>query len=262
MNCQKFEIVVNDIAREQIIDAGARVEALRHSDGCQHCAERLADERTITAQLRDLAESMKATGAPARVEARLLAAFSQRSEVRGQKSEGNDARAKFPSPLGPARSHARPYWAAAIAAALLLVSGLAAIRWQQSKPARRENGAALVVDAGSAFAISPATVSGATPVKSNVAQAAASRPRPSTKRPAKPETDSAANTEIATDFLPMGYGSTTNLQEGGQMVRVELPRSAMASFGLPVNMDRANEKVKADVLLGVDGLAHAIRFVR
>jgi hypothetical protein len=46
------------------------------------------------------------------------------------------------------------------------------------------------------------------------------------------------------------------------MVRVELPRSAMASFGLPVNMDRANENVKADVLMGVDGLAHAIRFVR
>jgi hypothetical protein len=31
---------------------------------------------------------------------------------------------------------------------------------------------------------------------------------------------------------------------------------------LPVNMDRYNEKVKADVLFGVDGLAHAIRFVQ
>jgi len=46
------------------------------------------------------------------------------------------------------------------------------------------------------------------------------------------------------------------------MVRVELPHSALATFGLPVNMDRANERVKADVLFGVDGLAHAIRFVR
>jgi hypothetical protein len=250
MNCQKFEIIVNDIAREQIIDAGARVQALRHSDGCQHCAERLADERTITAQLRDLVESMEETGAPARVEARLLAAFNQM------------ARAQSPAPALSIRLGRRRYLAAAIAAGLLLVCGLAAIRWQRAQPASREDGPALVADAGSAFAISPATVSGAMPVKSNVAQAAASRPRPSTKRPVKPETDSAANTEIATDFLPMGYGSTTNLQEGGQMVRVELPRSAMASFGLPVNMDRANEKVKADVLLGVDGLAHAIRFVR
>jgi len=45
-------------------------------------------------------------------------------------------------------------------------------------------------------------------------------------------------------------------------VRVELPRSALANFGLPVNMDRYNEKVKADVLVGVDGLAHAIRFIQ
>ena len=56
--------------------------------------------------------------------------------------------------------------------------------------------------------------------------------------------------------------NAANLQDGGQIVRVELPRSALANFGLPVNMDRYNEKVKADVLFGVDGLAHAIRFVQ
>jgi hypothetical protein len=56
--------------------------------------------------------------------------------------------------------------------------------------------------------------------------------------------------------------TAVNLQDGGQIVRVELPRSALANFGLPVNMDRYNEKVKADVLLGVDGMAHAIRFVQ
>jgi hypothetical protein len=68
--------------------------------------------------------------------------------------------------------------------------------------------------------------------------------------------------EIATDFIPLGYINVASLQEGGQIVRVELPRSALVNFGLPVNMDRYNEKVKADVLLGVDGLAHAIRFVQ
>ena len=71
-----------------------------------------------------------------------------------------------------------------------------------------------------------------------------------------------SNNEIATDFLPVTYGGVANLADGGRMVRIELPRSAMASFGLPVNMDRANELVKADVLVGVDGLAHAIRFVQ
>ena len=50
--------------------------------------------------------------------------------------------------------------------------------------------------------------------------------------------------------------------EGGQIVRVEVPRSALASFGLPMNAERAGERVKADVVLGYDGVARAIRFVR
>ena len=68
--------------------------------------------------------------------------------------------------------------------------------------------------------------------------------------------------EIATDFMPLGYLNPATLQEGGQIVRVELPRSTLVNFGLPVNMDRYHEKVKADVFIGVDGLAHAIRFVK
>jgi hypothetical protein len=45
-------------------------------------------------------------------------------------------------------------------------------------------------------------------------------------------------------------------------MRVELPRSTLAGFGLPVNMERVNERVKADVLVGPDGQARAIRFVQ
>ena len=79
----------------------------------------------------------------------------------------------------------------------------------------------------------------------------------------RPENTQLANhAEIATDFIPLSYMAAVNLQDGGQIMRVELPRSALAKFGLPVNMDRYNEKVKADVLLGVDGMAHAIRFVQ
>jgi hypothetical protein len=71
-----------------------------------------------------------------------------------------------------------------------------------------------------------------------------------------------ATNEVATEFMPVGYLSVDALQDGGQIVRVELPRSALVKFGLPVNMDRYNERVKADVLVGLDGMAHAIRFVQ
>jgi hypothetical protein len=46
------------------------------------------------------------------------------------------------------------------------------------------------------------------------------------------------------------------------VLRVELPRSSLASFGLPVNLERAGERIKADVVVGNDGMARAIRFVR
>jgi hypothetical protein len=268
MNCQRFEAVVDDIARAQIIDAAVRAEALRHSDDCRSCAERLADERTITEQLRDFASSTESAGAPAPVEASLLAAFDQRSEVRDQKTAIRRHLSRFPAPLVLGRTNLRRYWVAAIAAGLLLVFGLAAIRWRQGQPASG-NPALLVADKGSSVAINTGLGTNQLAVAAtnkSIPKTEVRRRRPTTrpKDPgaAKPQPDNAANTEIATDFLPMSYGSTVNLQDGGQMVRVELPRSAMASFGLPVNMDRANEKVKADVLLGLDGVAHAIRFVR
>jgi hypothetical protein len=74
--------------------------------------------------------------------------------------------------------------------------------------------------------------------------------------------EDAGGEEIATDFIPLMQGARFAQGDGGRLVRVELPRSALVSFGLPVNAEAAGGRVKADVLLGEDGLARAIRFVR
>ena len=66
--------------------------------------------------------------------------------------------------------------------------------------------------------------------------------------------------EIVTDFIPVVYDPTPI--ERGRLVRIQLPRSAMVAFGLPMNEDRANEPVKADVLLDEQDEARAVRFVR
>jgi hypothetical protein len=69
-------------------------------------------------------------------------------------------------------------------------------------------------------------------------------------------------TEIATDFLPLSYEDTSSSSlEGGQLVRVQLPRTTLLSFGFPMSEERAPEPIKADVLFGADGMARAIRFV-
>jgi hypothetical protein len=69
--------------------------------------------------------------------------------------------------------------------------------------------------------------------------------------------------EVTTAFMPLVYGSVpaTNVQ----IVRLAVPRAALASFGLtPLEtVDRAStDTVLADVLVGDDGLARAVRFVR
>jgi hypothetical protein len=252
MNCQKFEEVVSDIAREQILDVSVRSDALAHCHGCEPCAVRLEDELAITHRLRDFAGSFDSIGAPARVEAQMLAAF-----------ELHTLRERQPVVISRQR-----YWISAIAALVLIVFALSIIRWRQAVPAAEKAAAGLIAAGGL-----PADSNSPSPTVSVVGQDDRNQvlipPKRAptirhSRRNAKSTTNQSKptdNSEIATDFLPVTYGGTANLADGGTMVRVELPRSAMASFGLPVNMDRANERVKADVLLGVDGLAHAIRFV-
>ena len=67
-------------------------------------------------------------------------------------------------------------------------------------------------------------------------------------------------------FIPLpnspGFaaGDTADADEVN-LVRVELPRSAMIALGLDVSEDRAEELVEADVMLGSNGMARAVRFL-
>src|ERR1700722_12476710 len=66
--------------------------------------------------------------------------------------------------------------------------------------------------------------------------------------------------EVFTEFFPLMEDPPPF--ERGELLRVSLPASAMRSVGLPVSEDRLTDTVQADVLVGQEGLARAIRFVR
>jgi hypothetical protein len=57
-------------------------------------------------------------------------------------------------------------------------------------------------------------------------------------------------------------GGDIDSEQVSQVVRVELPASALSAAGVLVGPDVSTVPVKADVVLGYDGLARAIRFVR
>jgi hypothetical protein len=62
------------------------------------------------------------------------------------------------------------------------------------------------------------------------------------------------------DFIPMPNAARIEPNEDLDLVRVEVPRSAMIALGYAVSEDRASEPVEAEVVLGADGLARAVRF--
>jgi hypothetical protein len=70
-------------------------------------------------------------------------------------------------------------------------------------------------------------------------------------------------TDVAADdgFLPLPGAAQLVPADDVNVVHVELPRSAMMQVGIEVNPDRAGETVRADVMVGADGLARAVRFV-
>ncbi len=254
MNCQRFDNIVSELAQGGIMEAELRAEALLHSGECETCAFRLRDEQSLTAGLRALASEMEAMSAPDQVEQRLRAAFRKREAV--------------PLVALSVRRDHRRYWVAAAAAVLLIFASVVAVRWRAVTVSPQE-----VVKKEAPARVTLASERSNSPVKEDEkAFDSPRRPKPKNRfrrprsqslpQPVETLASSRPPTEIATEFMPLGYMNAASLQDGGQIVRVELPRSALANFGFPVNMDRYNEKVKADVVLGVDGLAHAIRFVQ
>lgn len=275
MNCEDFESNVSDLAREQMMEASVRARALAHRDKCEACARRLEDERALSFKLRALAADTNSAKAPA-LGNELLVALRSRQGVMSRSAVTSQGR----------------YWvaaAAAVAAMILVVLAVPFMRSRWQGPSTNEGLPSLAIresapPAGTPIAPAPDKVLGVVGEKPGPREGRAghdrgTRTRRSLNRPVVASgiaanrsnkdmavaTDANANsstTEIATDFMPVGYASAASMQDGGQLVRVELPRSALVAFGLPMNVNRYNEKVKADVFFGADGMARAIRFVQ
>src|SRR5262245_33687056 len=75
MNCHDFEKLALALARNSLLDATERDQGLIHTEVCNRCAARLAQERALLARLRAVAVEMAGEEPPARVDALLLAAF-------------------------------------------------------------------------------------------------------------------------------------------------------------------------------------------
>lgn len=240
MTCAEFQSNVAELGRNGPADAAG----LQHAGQCGACGALLHQQQRLTAALSTMAEDDREFESSGDMEQRLLAAFREnKAAVRRNRTAG------------------RRIWlavCAAAAAAVLLVM----IATEPSRPR---------VEVAESPALQPAVtaaprlpeesprIAGVEPPKSVVEDSGVQRPLPRRGATAAPEATLASQT-LSTEFLPIGPGFIDR-NERTQLVRVSIPRSSLLSMGIPVRADRMDERVQADVLLGEDGTARAIRFV-
>jgi hypothetical protein len=270
MNCQEFENILIDLAHRQILEATLRESGLAHTETCARCAARLADEQALSAGLRALAASTETEAAPPRLEAALRASFrAARAEAAAAEQALATAAVAFIQP--PTKARHWPHWAWAAAAAILVTLALAAQSWlhpSSSGPVPNivNSPPAPPTPAPSRRDLPPGIFP---PPESQPASAPDLSPPPRLQRVnyrhhgsgSRGRRDPAPEIEIMTDFIPLVYNLDLEELEHAHIVHVRMPRSALVSFGLSMNVERAAEPVKADVVVGADGLARAIRFV-
>jgi len=278
MNCQDFESNVDDLAREEMMEARVHAKALAHGEGCEACALRLEQQRSLSFKLRGLARETNSAKLPP-MGNDLLTAFRSRQAATNQ-----------PATIASRHYRAIVAGAMAVAAMVLIAIAVTVIRSRSATPAVLSLPPSVGPKSLPPTEIAVVTPGVSTPQSAPLPDKNSGRdgrsvagrnrhrnlnptalPVQSTadvsgkdvaakETPTNITSDSAA--EITTDFMPVGYASATTLQDGGQLVRVELPRSALVAFGLPMNVNRYEEKVKADVFFSADGMARAIRFVQ
>jgi hypothetical protein len=258
MRCQQFETIVSDLASEKLMEASLRNHALAHVQVCRRCASRLANERTLTKALRATADA-EHTAAPDRVKAMLLEAFGQpRADLQ-------------PSAIASPRRFSR--WAIAAAAILALVA-IPVASWllsanqpsqpvavrdsSQEPPAKDLQGStpsSSAVEAQPGVLVNddhqPATA------RKDVGSRSADRRAVARAR----ATEKTPRGEAVTDFIPLTYLSNATAMGSGTVVRVNISRSTLLALGLPMNVNRGSEMIKADLVVSDDGLARAIRIV-
>jgi hypothetical protein len=196
MNCQEFWNTMPEAGTSHA-----------HAQECAACAARMRRASELSAGLKALAAGMAGTGAPSRVEARLLTAF----RAQAGNPEGIRTRRRWI----PAAT-----WAAAIAAMIAI-------------------GVFLVRDRAPEV----------------------ERPVPRTVELALLETPSTGfESAVEEGFLLLPGAEHLGAGDGMNILHVELRRSAMMQVGIEVSPERADETVRADVMVGADGLARAVRF--
>lgn len=258
MNCREFELIVLSLAR----DPGTHAQALAHTKDCVPCAARLAEEQAFCFGVRAVNAEIAKEEAPAHVEAALLTAFraqTVRPHPAGKLSREprfSIKRNLFEQLARTMRAHRLAY---AMALLLLLSLGLL---WVKSQPPIQPQEAMRPPQTNPA---SPQDIAARDVAVTNEVAAPAPKAAPALAQRLKPRRiirrAPVPASEAPLPFYSLvGEGELAPL-ESGQVVRVEVPAATLIRYGVSLTAEAMNQPVQADLLLGQDGVARAIRFL-
>ena len=247
MNCQDFELHILGMARAQLLDVSARRQTIAHIAECTACADRLAEQQALTAAVNSTAKSLRCEEASAHVEQSLLAAFRKQSK----------APTVFRSAPIRTRQWTKRTFVAVAAIVLLILTAGVIRQWgfdaSTSKVAETRATPTAIPKDDPSGKLSPSL-----PAPEAFRHVASERRY--VRRPV-PKTTTELE-EAITGFIALSNENQLVPLESGQVLRVELPSSTLISMGLPITAEDVSKPILADLLVGQDGLARAIRFVR
>jgi len=155
-----------------------------------------------------------------------------------------------------------PRWALAAAAALLLGVGSFALWLRTASEETNQPNLAQATRVQPSPTPAPVQVERPTAPSAPVAQPQAAPRRVRRTLPRRASESETNALTATTDFIPLTYAANAQPLQNGILMRVEVPRASLLAMGLPLNAERAAEKVKAEVMLGEDGVAYAIRLLQ
>lgn len=252
MNCAEFDEIVHDLDRSDVAPrpAGGAIlpdTVLAHAESCSRCARLLTELEGLNFALHAIAARDAQEQAPADVETALLRAFRKQAPAGNvQVHSGRPIVVKFRS--------WRSYAAVAGVAAVVLF-GISLLRgWIPTTPRHPISGPT------SPIAEAPAASKAPLPIGESIVS-----PESHGTTVTSGAASQAAQTTSATDdpsaFYALPYADDVASVEGGAVIRVSVPRSTLAAWGLPIQGLEQAGAVPADLLVSADGTPQAIRLV-
>lgn len=86
--------------------------------------------------------------------------------------------------------------------------------------------------------------------------------RVSTKKPSPRRVRNSADESPLAEFVSLGLSSSPqHTADGGRVIRVELPAASLFAMGVNVPIENGSEMLKADLIVGPDGVTRAVKLV-